>query len=156
MNITKGEQWEILTELVKRESADLVILVLEHMTEETYKYERGEAFYPRIEYFISLAKNTIEEKRKLRKLRIEAEAEAEAKAESKSTVPLIKKPPIPSPTQPISQPTPPPSPRSIKLAVRESWLKKFDAQAQALKVAEVLEAPKPKIPVKRRINVKRL
>lgn len=155
MNVTKGEQWEILADLVKRESSDLVTMVLEFMTEETYKYERGDALYPRLEYFISLAKNTLAEKKKLsaenienikQKMKLQRQTDQTDQTDQSDQSDQIVH-----------------SPDSIKRAVRESWLKKYETPAPATtsttsttSTTATTEVLVKKVPAKRRINVRKL
>jgi hypothetical protein len=116
MNIIKSYEWELLSNVIRKEDPDTINFIMDFIIEETLRYEEGEASYPRIDFAVAVA---IDRKNE--------ELKNKEKLLLKPIVPVLKlKPPVI-----VKEPTTPElSPTSKKNKVRESWIKKFEKEAK--------------------------
>ena len=132
MNIIKSGEWELLSNFVRNEELNTVKFVLDFLTEETLRYENGEASYPRIDFAIAIALDRrSEEKRNQERLALkmsvpQSQPPVQSQPALKLTIPTKSAPaaPVPEPT------TPELSPKSRREVIRNSWLMKFERDAQ--------------------------
>jgi hypothetical protein len=142
MNIVKSQEWELLSDVLKKEDPDTINYIFEFLTEETAKYEVGEAAYPKIEFAIAVAFDRKNEHRKQERLKQELLASSQIQTHTPNNV-----------IEPII------SPKTRREIIRNSWIQKFERE----KIAETKKPepepepePEPKIISKPRIIKKRI
>ena len=155
MNIIKSGEWELLSNFVRNEELNTVKFVLDFLTEETLRYENGEASYPRIDFAIAIALDRrSEERRNQERLALKMSVPSQPQPQPKKTEPVLKlsartvPPPVqttvpvvtnvPEPTTPVL------SPKLQREMIRKSWIMKFerDAQKEPEQKVEVKEPEK--------------
>jgi len=128
MNEIKSHEWQLLSSLIKKPNGTNILLaVVDFLSKETEKYEKGEAYYPKIEFAISI----IQDDEKWKNI----------DTDTKDTKP---KPKIPEP-----EPEPEPvldSPNTRRQKIRDSWIIKYSLSNK--EVTPIVPEPVVSIPVK--------
>ncbi len=126
MNIIKSDEWELLSNIVKREESSTLNIIFDFLAEETLRYENGEAHYPKIDFAITIALDRKAEKKKQQE-RILQELKF-----TKSTPPVEIKP-----NSPVT------SPSTRKKNIRDSWINKFDPIISVPEPEPIIPVPDP-------------
>src|SRR6187402_651094 len=59
MNEIKSHEWLLLGQTLVKDGPDTLTKVFDHLIEETERYERGEGYYPKVEFIISLVHDSM-------------------------------------------------------------------------------------------------
>jgi len=129
MNIIKSHDWGYLANTIRNEDSNTVNYIMDFLTEETLRYENGEASYPRIDFAIAIALDRKNEERKNEERKNEERKNEERKNEERKNKLLAHKENV---KELIIEPTTPElSPKSRRELMRNSWIEKFEREDKA-------------------------
>jgi hypothetical protein len=106
MNIIKSDEWEQLANCIKTDNVDTINYIFNFLIEETERYEKGESYYPRIEFAITIARDMNKNKPKIKEPPKAIEQIFENPYANKQIF----------------------NPKTIRETVRNSWLIKFETE----------------------------